>query len=109
VFSDAERVALAGFLAGYRGQTREAYALDLRQFTTWCWDRSLPPFAVRRADIELSPATWKTAAGPGLMSLLVTTCSLHRYDRLSAVEVLEDSAAATPPRSKRRLQLRMRR
>ena len=29
-FSDAERLALAGFLAGYRGLTREAYALDLR-------------------------------------------------------------------------------
>ena len=26
-FSDAERLALAGFLAGYRGLTREAYAL----------------------------------------------------------------------------------
>ena len=35
-FTDAERLALAGFLAGYRGLTREAYALDLRQFTTWC-------------------------------------------------------------------------
>jgi len=35
-FTDAERRALAGFLAGYRGQAREAYALDLRQFTTWC-------------------------------------------------------------------------
>jgi integrase/recombinase XerD len=33
-FTDAERLALAGFLAGYRGLTREAYALDLRQFTT---------------------------------------------------------------------------
>jgi integrase/recombinase XerD len=53
VFSAAERVALAGFLAGYRGQTREAYVLDLRQFTAWCRDRSLPLFAVRRADIEL--------------------------------------------------------
>ena len=28
VFSDAERVALAGFLAGYRGLTREVFALD---------------------------------------------------------------------------------
>jgi integrase/recombinase XerD len=36
VFSDAEWLALARFLAGYRGLTREAYALDLRQFTTWC-------------------------------------------------------------------------
>ena len=35
-FTDPERLALAGFLAGYRGLTREAYALDLRQFTTWC-------------------------------------------------------------------------
>ncbi len=33
-FTDSERLALAGFLAGYRGLTREAYALDLRQFTT---------------------------------------------------------------------------
>ena len=52
VFSDAERLALAGFLAGYRGLTREAYALDLRQFTTWCRAHSLNLFAVRRADIE---------------------------------------------------------
>ena len=51
-FSDAERLALAGFLAGYRGLTREAYTLDLRQFTTWCRARSLSLFAVRRADIE---------------------------------------------------------
>jgi site-specific recombinase XerD len=52
VFTDAERFALAGFLAGYRGLTREAYALDLRQFTTWCRARSLSLCAVRRADIE---------------------------------------------------------
>ena len=51
-FTDRERLALAGFLAGYRGLTREAYALDLRQFTTWCRTRSLNLFAVRRADIE---------------------------------------------------------
>ena len=52
VFTDAERLALAGYLAGYRGLTREAYTLDLRQFTSWCRTRSLPLFSVRRADIE---------------------------------------------------------
>jgi len=52
VFTDSERVALAGFLTGYRGLTREAYGLDLRQFTSWCRARSMPLFAVRRADIE---------------------------------------------------------
>jgi len=51
-FTDAERLALAGFLAGYRGLTREAYALDLRQFTTWCRSCSVALFAVRRADTE---------------------------------------------------------
>ena len=52
VFTDAERLAVAGFLAGYRGLTREAYTLDFRQFTGWCRARSLALFAVRRADIE---------------------------------------------------------
>jgi hypothetical protein len=50
-FTDSERLVLAGYLAGYR-LTREAYALDLRQFATWCRARCLGLFAVRRADIE---------------------------------------------------------
>ena len=77
VFTDAERFALAGFLAGYRGLTREAYALDLRQFTSWCRARSLALFAVRRADIEgfardleargraRGPGTWRLSAIAG--------------------------------------------
>jgi integrase/recombinase XerD len=36
VFSGTERPALAGFLAGHSGLTREAYALELRQFASWC-------------------------------------------------------------------------
>jgi integrase len=51
-FTNAERVALVGFLAGYRGLTREAYALDLRQFAGWCRTRAVALFAVRRVDIE---------------------------------------------------------
>ena len=31
IFSNTERLALAGFLAGYSGLTRQAYELDLRQ------------------------------------------------------------------------------
>ena len=50
-FTDAERFALAGFLAGYRGLTRDAYALDLRQFASWCRARPVALFAAR-ADIE---------------------------------------------------------
>jgi hypothetical protein len=58
-FTDAERLALAGYLAGYRGLTREAYTLDLRQFTSWCRARSLALFSVRRPTSRPSPAISK--------------------------------------------------
>jgi integrase/recombinase XerD len=51
-FSNAGRLALAGFLAGYSGLTREAYELDLRQFAIWCHQHHLRLFGGRRADIE---------------------------------------------------------
>ena len=52
VFTEPERLALAGFLAGYTGLTREAYALDLRQCASWCQQRHIRLFRARRADIE---------------------------------------------------------
>jgi integrase/recombinase XerD len=52
VFTTAERLALAGFLAGYSGLTRQAYELDLRQYASWCGQHHLQLFAARRADIE---------------------------------------------------------
>jgi site-specific recombinase XerD len=52
VLTESERLALAGFLAGYTGLTREAYALDLRQYASWCQQHQLRPFQARRADIE---------------------------------------------------------
>ena len=42
VFTEPGRLALAGFLAGYTGLTREAYALDLRQYASWCQQHHLP-------------------------------------------------------------------
>jgi len=51
--ADPEVVAVAGFLAGYSGRTREAYTMDLRQFFTWCENRQLPVFDVHRSHIEL--------------------------------------------------------
>jgi hypothetical protein len=35
LFTAEEELALAGFLAGYSGLTREAYTLDLRQYVAW--------------------------------------------------------------------------
>ena len=80
-FTDPERLALAGYLAGYRGLTREAYALDLRQFTTWCRARSLGLFAVRRADIESFARELETRgrARATVTRRLCTIAGFYRY------------------------------
>ena len=52
ILTEVEQTTLLGFLAGYRGFTREAYALDLRQFTAWCWQHDKRLFDIRRVDIE---------------------------------------------------------
>ena len=63
VFSNTERLALAGFLAGYSGLTRAAYELDLRQYASWCHQNHLRLFAAPTSSI--SPATSKPAAASG--------------------------------------------
>jgi integrase/recombinase XerD len=35
VFTEPERLALVGFLAGYTGLTRKGYALDLCLYPSW--------------------------------------------------------------------------
>lgn len=52
VFAEAERLALVGFLAGYRGTTRDAYRMDLRLLASWCAQHDMALFDVRRVDIE---------------------------------------------------------
>jgi len=52
LFSSEEEHALVGFLGGFTGLTREAYALDLRQYVAWCAEQRVRLFGARRADIE---------------------------------------------------------
>ena len=64
-FTDAERLALAEYLAGYRGLTREAYALagagsPLGAATALC---RCSRFAAPTS--KASPAIWKPGAEPG--------------------------------------------
>jgi integrase len=94
VFTDAERLALAGFLAGYRGLTREAYALDLRQFTNWCRTRSLNLFAVRRSDIE-GFARELEARGRARATVTRRLCTIAGFYKYAVEEeLLEHSPAA---------------
>jgi hypothetical protein len=64
VFADGARLASAGFLAGYRGATRDAHALDLRQFvpgvliSTWLCSRCAALTS------KATPGPWKSEEGP---------------------------------------------
>jgi len=99
-FTDAERLALAGFLAGYRGLTRDAYALDLRQFTTWCRARALSLFAVRRADIE-GFARDLEARGRSRATVTRRLCTITGFYRYAVEEELLDHSPAAHVRRPR--------
>src|SRR3984893_14126264 len=100
VFSDAERLALAGFLAGYRGLTREAYALDLRQSTTGWRARSLNLFAVRRADIE-GFARDLEARGRARATVTRRVCTFAGFYKYAVEEELLERAPAAHVRRPR--------
>jgi integrase/recombinase XerD len=93
-FCDAERYSLAAFLAGYRGLTREAYALDLWQFIAWCQDHHLRLFTARRADIECFARDLE-ARGRARATVARRLCTVAGFDRYVEQEgLLERSPAA---------------
>jgi integrase/recombinase XerD len=93
-FTGPGRLALAGYLAGYRGLTRDACTLDLRQFTTWCRARSRPLFAVRRASIE-SFARDLEARGRARSAVTRRLCTIAGFCKYAVEEELfEHSPAA---------------
>ena len=94
VFNDREAVALAGFLAGYRGLTRDAYALDLRQYATWCLGHDLRLFDARRMDIE-SFARDLEAKGRARSTVARRLCTIAAFYRHAEEEdLIEHSPAA---------------
>ena len=94
VFTGSERLALAGFLAGYTGLTREAYALDLRQYASWCQQHHLRLFQARRADIECFARDLEARgrARATITRRLCTIAGLYKY--AVEEELLEHSPAA---------------
>ncbi|HEY5985518.1 MAG TPA: tyrosine-type recombinase/integrase [Streptosporangiaceae bacterium] len=92
--TNTERLALAGFLAGYSGLTRQAYELDMRQYASWCHRHHLRLFQARRADIECFARDLeaRARARPTITRRLCTIAGFYRY----AVEedLLDHSPAA---------------
>ena len=100
VFSNAERLALAGFLAGYRGLTCEAYELDLRQYAGWCQQYHPCLFQARRADIECFARDLE-ARGRARATITRRLCTVAGFYRYAVEEDLLDQSPATHVRRPR--------
>ncbi len=100
VFTNPERLALAGFLAGYTGLTREAYALDLRQYASWCQQRQLRLFQARRADIECFARDLE-ARGRARATVTRRLCTIAGFYRYAVEEELLDHSPAAHVRRPR--------
>ncbi len=96
----AKRLALAGFLAGYSGLTREAYELDLRQYASWCQQHQLRLFAARRADIECFARDLE-ARGRGRATITRRLCTVAGFFRYAVEEDLLDHSPAAHVRRPR--------
>jgi integrase/recombinase XerD len=89
------RAAGAGRIPGRLSRlTREAYALDLRQYASWCQLRHLRLFQARRADIECFARDLETRgrARATITRRLCTIAGFYRY--AVEEELLEHSPAA---------------
>jgi integrase/recombinase XerD len=100
MFTNAERLALAGFLAGYRGLTREAYELDLRQYAGWCQQHHLRLFQARRADIECFARDLE-ARGRARATITRRLCTVAGFYRYAVQEDLLDHSPAAHVRRPR--------
>ena len=100
VFTNTERLALAGFLAGYSGLTRQAYELDLRQYASWCQQHQLRLFAARRADIECFARDLE-ARGRARATITRRLCTIAGFYKYAVEEELLDHSPAAHVRRPR--------
>jgi hypothetical protein len=83
----SERMAVAGFLAGYTGATRVSYATDLRLIAEWCAKNGVRLLDVKRAHLELF-ARHLEAEGRMRSTIarrLSTLASFYRYCHVEGV------------------------
>jgi integrase/recombinase XerD len=100
LFSPQEELALVGFLAGYSGLTRDAYALDLRQYVAWCTERDIALFGARRADIE-SFGRYLEALGRARATISRRLCTIAAFYRYAEEEALIATSPAVHVRRPR--------
>jgi site-specific recombinase XerD len=100
VFADAERLALVGFLAGYRGATRDAYRMDLRLYAAWCAQQDTALFEAQRVDIECY-ARELEARGRARATVARRLCTVAGFYRYAEQEGLIERSPAVHVRRPR--------
>jgi integrase/recombinase XerD len=100
VFTNTERLALTGSLAGYSGLTREAYELDLRQYASWYHQHHVRLFQACRADIECF-ARELEARGRARATITRRLCTVAGFCRYAVEEDLLDHSPAAHVRRPR--------
>jgi integrase/recombinase XerD len=93
VFTNTDRPALAGFLAGYSGLTRQAYKLNLRQYASWCHQHHLRLFQALRADIECFARAFGVR-GRARATITRRLCAIAGFYRYAVEENLLDHPPA---------------
>ncbi|MCW2540786.1 MAG: integrase [Frankiales bacterium] len=99
-FSSGETEALAGFLAGCSGLTRDAYALDRRQYMAWCQQHGLHLFSARRVDIEAFGRDME-ARGRARATIARRLCTISGFYRYAEEEELLEHSPAVHVRRPR--------
>jgi integrase/recombinase XerD len=87
-------------LAGYGGLTREAYALDLRQYVAWCTEHELTVFGARRGDIETFGRCLEALgrARATIARRLYTVTAFYRYAEEEGLIVTSPAVHVRRPR-----------
>jgi hypothetical protein len=100
-----EQSAIAGFLAGYSGNTRVSYTTDLRLFSTWCAENRLRLLDVRRAHLEMFARTMEQEGRmrSTVARRLSTLCSFYRYCHLEGLLAPEPGRQRAAPEGRPRV------
>jgi integrase/recombinase XerD len=95
-----EQSAIAGFLAGYSGNTRVSYTTDLRLFSTWCAENRLRLLDVRRAHLEMFARTMEQEGRmrSTVARRLSTLCSFYCYCHLEGLLARNPAANVRRPK-----------
>ena len=104
LFTPEEELGLVGFLAGYSGLTRDAYAVDLRQYVAWCTERNLALFGARRSDIETFSRHLESL-GRARATIARRLCTIAAFYRYAEEEGLITTARGARPTAETRLRV----